>query len=88
MAAFGEQCASPHVERHAMGRHIARVMHQRPAGQRYTDLQPVGGWDKLWYGGIGAERVEQSGDIGARRNHPTRSTRNGRARPLRPGNRC
>ena len=34
-AAFGEQRAPPHVECHAMRRHIARVMHrQRPAGQQ------------------------------------------------------
>ena len=53
-----------------MGRCIPGMMHQRSARQRYTDFQPVGGWDKLRDGGFGAERVEQPGDIGVRRQRP------------------
>ena len=34
MAAFTEQRAPPHVERHPMRRHIARMMQQGTAGQQ------------------------------------------------------
>ena len=33
-AGSAEQCALPQIECHAMRQHIARVMHQRPAGQQ------------------------------------------------------
>ena len=66
-----------------MRRHIARVMHQRSARQQDADPQPVGGRDKPRYGALGARRVEQPGDIGARRNDPTRSPVIARA-PLTP----
>ena len=59
-----------------MRRHVTRVMYQGPARQQDADLQPVGGWDKLRYGELGARRVEQPGDIGARWNDPTRSPSN------------
>ena len=83
LAAFGEQGAPPHVERHAMRRHVARVMHQRSAGQQDADPQPVGGRDKPGHGSLGAGRVEQPGDIGARRNDPARAPSD-RPAPLTP----
>ncbi len=43
------------------------------ARQQDTDLEPVGGWDTAQCGQIGAGRIEQPGDIGAWRHHPTRS---------------
>ena len=57
-AAFANQRSPLHVEHHAMGRSVGGVMHQRPARQQDADLQPVGGWDKFWRGGLGAECVE------------------------------
>ena len=59
-----------------MRRHITRMMHQRSARQHDADLQPVGGRNKARCGRLGAGRVEQPGDIGARRDDPTRSPSN------------
>ena len=56
-----------------MQRHVARVVHPSPVRQQDADMQPVGGWDKCRYRLRGARRVEQPGDVGARRNDPTRS---------------
>ena len=59
-----------------MGRRVTRVMHQWSARQQDADPKPVSGWDKHRCGGFGAKRVEQPGDIGVRRNDPTRSPSN------------
>jgi hypothetical protein len=56
-AAFANQRSPLHVERHVMGRRVTGAMHQRSARQQDADLQPVGGWDKFWRGGLGTECV-------------------------------
>src|ERR1700753_3443495 len=46
---FGEHDASPHVEGHAVGRHISRMLHKRTARQQNPAVQPVRSWNKPRY---------------------------------------
>ena len=71
MATFTEQRSPPHVECHAMRRHIARMMQQGTAGQQDAHPQPVRGRDKASCGAVRTGRVEQPSHVGSGRNHPT-----------------
>ena len=69
-AAFTQQGASPHVERHAVRPHLAGVPHQRFAIHQQTELQPICGWHEPRRRVLGVGRIEQAGHVGPGRHDP------------------
>src|ERR1700693_1709248 len=73
MVAVAEQCAPPHVERHAVRRQVTGAMNNWCGSQQDADLQPVRGWNKPWHRMVDSCHVEQPGDIDSRWRDRTRA---------------